>query len=58
MGVNSAINRLFGQVMTGELWAHLGVTSLLWIVLPMAIGLGFLLRSEVSSPEVSSPEAK
>ncbi len=45
--VNFAINRLFETTMTSEYWSHLGVTSLLWIVLPLAIGLRILLRSEV-----------
>ncbi|MGB3187237.1 MAG: ABC transporter permease subunit [Ornithinimicrobium sp.] len=45
--VNFAISRLFETTMTAEYWSHLGVTSLLWIVLPLAIGLRMLLRSEV-----------
>ena len=32
---------------TGEYWAQLGVTSLLWLVLPLAIGSWRMLRSEV-----------
>ena len=38
---------LFDQVPTGEQWAHLGVTSAIWLVLPMAVGLLMLRRSEV-----------
>jgi hypothetical protein len=33
--------------MTGEYWAQLGVSSLIWLVLPLAIGLMLLRRSEV-----------
>lgn len=32
---------------TGEYWAQLGVTSLLWLVLPLAVGSWRMLRSEV-----------
>ncbi|QIK67042.1 ABC transporter permease [Nocardioides sp. HDW12B] len=28
-------------------WANLGVTSLIWLVVPLAVGLGLVLRSEV-----------
>lgn len=38
---------LFDSTLTGEQWAQLGVTSLLWIALPFAIGLRLVLRSEV-----------
>ena len=33
--------------MTGEQWAQLGVTSLVWLVVPLAVGLRMVLRSEV-----------
>lgn len=33
--------------MTGENWAQLGVTGLVWLVLPLAVGLRAVLRSEV-----------
>jgi ABC-type transport system involved in multi-copper enzyme maturation permease subunit len=33
--------------MTGENWAQLGVTGLFWLVIPLAIGLWAVLRSEV-----------
>ncbi|HKJ13078.1 MAG TPA: ABC transporter permease subunit [Ornithinimicrobium sp.] len=45
--VNFAMTRLYEDGMTGEMWAQLGVTSLIWIFVPMAIGLRFVLRSEV-----------
>lgn len=32
---------------SGEYWAQLGVTSLLWLVLPLALGLWRILRAEV-----------
>ena len=38
---------LFDSPLTGEQWAQLGVTSLLWIVIPFAIGLRLVLRAEV-----------
>jgi ABC-type transport system involved in multi-copper enzyme maturation permease subunit len=44
---NFAQTRLFDSTMTGEYWAQLGVSSLIWLVLPMAIGLMLLRRSEV-----------
>jgi ABC-2 type transport system permease protein len=37
----------FEGVLTGEQWAHIGVTGLIWLVLPLAIGLGFVTRAEV-----------
>jgi len=37
----------FDGGLTAQQWAHLGVTHLLWLVLPLAIGLRLLLRSEI-----------
>jgi hypothetical protein len=34
--------------MTGDQWAHLGTTALLWLFIPMAAGLWKLMRSEVT----------
>ncbi|SFC08206.1 hypothetical protein SAMN04487968_103307 [Nocardioides terrae] len=45
--LNWASNRLYDNSLTGEMWAQLGVTTLLWLVLPLAIGLRFLMRAEV-----------
>ncbi|MGB5952026.1 MAG: ABC transporter permease subunit [Ornithinimicrobium sp.] len=47
--VNFAIGRLFEQNegLSGEMWAQLGVTSVIWIFVPMVVGLVILLRSEV-----------
>jgi len=45
---NYTQGRLFeGWVNTGEYWAQLGVTSLLWLVLPLAVGLWRIGRAEV-----------
>jgi hypothetical protein len=38
---------LFDSNLTSEQWAQLGVTSLLWIVIPFAIGLRLVLRAEL-----------
>ncbi|WP_296601342.1 ABC transporter permease [Nocardioides sp.] len=35
------------SAMTAENWAQLGVTGLVWLVLPLAVGLRAVLRSEV-----------
>ncbi|WP_028643898.1 ABC transporter permease [Nocardioides sp. URHA0020] len=44
---NFAQGNLFNGVMTGDNWAQLAVTSLVWLVLPLAVGLRLVLRSEV-----------
>ena len=44
---NYAQSALFNGVPTGEQWAQLGTASLLWLVLPLAIGLRLVMRSEV-----------
>jgi hypothetical protein len=44
---NYAQAALFDGSMTGEQWANLGVTSLVWLVLPLAVGLRMIMRSEV-----------
>ena len=36
-----------GASMTGEQWAQLGVTGFAWLIVPLAIGLYGVLRSEV-----------
>ena len=33
--------------MDGKDWAHLFVTTLVWLVLPLALGLWRILRAEV-----------
>ena len=33
--------------MTAQAWAQAGVTTLAWVLIPLAIGMRFLLRSEI-----------
>ena len=42
-----AQSALFEGSPTAEEWAHLGVTSLIWLVIPTLVGLRILMRSEV-----------
>ena len=44
---NFAQTPLYDVDMTGEMWAQLGVAGLVWLVLPLTVGLVLLLRSEV-----------
>ena len=44
---NYAQGNLFNDAMGGQQWAQLAVTGLVWLVLPLAVGLRLLLRSEV-----------
>jgi ABC-2 type transport system permease protein len=44
---NYSQDALFVGGFTGEQWAQLAVTSLVWLVLPLAVGVRSLLRSEV-----------
>jgi ABC-2 type transport system permease protein len=37
----------FEGALTGEQWANIAVTGLFWMVIPLAIGLGFVTRAEV-----------
>ena len=45
--VNFAISRLFAGSLTAEHWQQLGVTSLVWLWIPLALGLRAVLRAEV-----------
>ena len=45
--VNFAISRLFEGSLTTENWQQLGVTSLVWLWIPLALGLRAVLRAEV-----------
>ena len=45
--VNFAVNRLFSSSMTSEQWTQLGVTTLVWLWIPLALGLRAVLRAEV-----------
>lgn len=42
-----ALSRLTDDHVTGRDWAHIGVTVLIWLVVPMALGLTRLMRNEV-----------
>ena len=45
--VNYATSRLFDSSMTTEYWQQLAVTTLVWLWIPLAIGLRAVLRAEV-----------
>ena len=38
---------VFEQALTGEQWANIAVTGVTWLLIPLAIGLGFVMRAEV-----------
>jgi ABC-2 type transport system permease protein len=38
---------VFDQALTGEQWANIAVTGVTWLLIPLAIGLGSVLRAEV-----------
>jgi len=42
----SALFRFEGAL-TGEQWANIAVTGVIWLVIPLAVGLGFVMRAEV-----------
>ena len=44
---NFAQGKLFDSPVSGEEWANLGVSGIIWLVLPMAFGVWAVLRSEV-----------
>ena len=37
----------FDGALTGQQWANIAVTGVIWLVLPLAVGLGFVTRAEV-----------
>ena len=41
------ITRLYDNTMTAESWQQLGVTTLVWLWIPLALGLRAVLRAEV-----------
>jgi len=43
----SASSELYDMPLTGDQWAHLVVSGILWLVVPLAIGLWRILRAEV-----------
>lgn len=45
--LNTALFPLFDGDLTAEMWAQLGVTSLIWLAIPLTFGLWSLMRSEV-----------
>ena len=45
--LNAAVFPLYDESLGGEAWAQLGVSSLIWLVVPGLIGLRLMLRSEV-----------
>ena len=45
--VNFAVTRLYDQTMTAEYWQQLGVSTLVWLWIPLALGLRAILRAEV-----------
>lgn len=38
---------VFDQALTDDQWAHIAVTGVIWLLLPLAIGLGFVMSAEV-----------
>jgi len=42
-----AQNALFSPYLTAEQWAQVGVTALLWMAIPLVVGLKLLMRAEV-----------
>jgi ABC-2 type transport system permease protein len=45
--VNYAQAPLFDGSLTSAQWAHLAVTTVVWLVLPLAVGIRVLMRAEV-----------
>jgi ABC-type transport system involved in multi-copper enzyme maturation permease subunit len=44
---NYAQSPLFDGALTAQQWTHLGVTAVIWLVIPLTIGLRFVMRAEV-----------
>lgn len=44
---NYDVGNLFNGLMSGDRWTQLGVAGLIWLLAPMAIGMGTMFRSEV-----------
>jgi hypothetical protein len=38
---------IFDTALTGQQWAHIGVSGLIWLVLPLLVGLRIVMRAEV-----------
>jgi hypothetical protein len=44
---NYAQSALFNGGLSSEQWANLGVAGLIWLIVPLAVGLTMVMRSEV-----------
>ena len=44
---NWAQGELYDGNLTSEQWAQLGTSGLIWLVVPLAVGLVMVMRSEV-----------
>jgi len=42
-----AQSALLDGTLTAQQWTHLGVTGLIWLVIPLTVGLAFVMRAEV-----------
>ena len=42
-----AQSALFEGALSAQQWAHLGVTGVIWLVVPLTVGLGLVTRAEV-----------
>jgi ABC-2 type transport system permease protein len=42
-----AHSALFDGALTAQQWIHLAVTGTIWLVIPLTVGLGFVMRAEV-----------
>lgn len=38
---------VFEGPLTGSQWAHIGITGMIWLVIPLLVGVRFVLRSEI-----------
>lgn len=45
--LNHSLSRLYDSAMPSEAWAQLGVTTVVWLVVPTVVGVRLLLRAEV-----------
>lgn len=45
--LNSAMNPLYDTGMTAHQWAQLAVSAVIWLIIPLAVALRVVLRSEV-----------
>ncbi len=45
--VSYAQGALFNGAPTGEEWAHIGVTGMIWLVIPLVVGVRYVMRSEL-----------